>query len=94
MGLVNAKTFISFEDICEQYSESASPEEQKVKKAFEFMHRDIQQHDGVLITCTSGAIESEDILSVGGFDVVYTDTFSESYEGMSLDRIIACDWRS
>lgn len=24
-------------------------------------------------------IESEDVLNVGGFDVVYTDTFSEDY---------------
>ena len=27
-------------------------------------------------------IESEELLSVGGFDVIYTDTFSEDYEGM------------
>ena len=26
-------------------------------------------------------IESEEILSVGGFDVVYTDTFAEDYKG-------------
>lgn len=25
-------------------------------------------------------IESEELLSVGGFDVVYTDTFSEDYK--------------
>ena len=27
-------------------------------------------------------IESDELLSVGGFDVVYTDTFSEDYEGI------------
>lgn len=26
-------------------------------------------------------ISSEQLLAVGGFDVIYTDTFSESYEG-------------
>ena len=26
-------------------------------------------------------VESEELLSVGGFDVVYTDTFSEDYKG-------------
>ena len=31
-------------------------------------------------------IESEELLSVGGFDVVYTDTFSEDYEGASSQR--------
>ena len=27
-------------------------------------------------------VESEEILNVGGFDVIYTDTFSEDYQGM------------
>lgn len=26
-------------------------------------------------------VESEELLSVGGFDVIYTDTFSEDYQG-------------
>lgn len=26
-------------------------------------------------------IESEELLSVGGFDIIYTDTFSEDYQG-------------
>jgi protein arginine N-methyltransferase 2 len=26
-------------------------------------------------------IDNEDLLGVGGFDAVYTDTFSEDYEG-------------
>ena len=26
-------------------------------------------------------VESEELLSVGGFDVIYTDTFSEDYKG-------------
>lgn len=26
-------------------------------------------------------IESEQVLALGGFDIVYTDTFSESYQG-------------
>ena len=29
-------------------------------------------------------VESEDVLSEGGFDVVYTDTFSEDYQGESI----------
>lgn len=27
-------------------------------------------------------IESEELLAIGGFDIVYTDTFSEDYKGM------------
>lgn len=27
-------------------------------------------------------VESEEILNVGGFDIIYTDTFSEDYQGM------------
>ena len=27
-------------------------------------------------------IESEELLAFGGFDIVYTDTFSEDYKGM------------
>ena len=29
-------------------------------------------------------VESEELLSVGGFDVIYTDTFSEDYKGAVL----------
>lgn len=29
-------------------------------------------------------IESEDVLSEGGFDIVYTDTFSEDYQGVLI----------
>lgn len=29
-------------------------------------------------------IESEAVLGAGGFDVVYTDTFSEDYQGMLI----------
>jgi protein arginine N-methyltransferase 2 len=29
-------------------------------------------------------IDSEEIIGVGGFDVIYTDTFSENYEGMHI----------
>lgn len=32
-------------------------------------------------------VESEELLSVGGFDVVYTDTFSEDYKGQAIRRI-------
>ena len=27
-------------------------------------------------------IENEEFLAIGGFDIVYTDTFSEDYKGM------------
>ena len=30
-------------------------------------------------------VESEELLSVGGFDVIYTDTFSEDYQGKILN---------
>jgi type IV protein arginine methyltransferase len=29
-------------------------------------------------------VHSDDLLSIGGFDVVYTDTFSEDYQGKML----------
>ena len=29
-------------------------------------------------------IDSEELLAFGGFDVVYTDTFSEDYQGMYM----------
>ena len=29
-------------------------------------------------------VESDELLAVGGFDVIYTDTFSEDYSGASL----------
>lgn len=30
-------------------------------------------------------IESDALLGVGGFDIVYTDTFSETYEGKTRE---------
>ena len=30
-------------------------------------------------------VESEELLALGGFDIVYTDTFSEDYKGIHLD---------
>ena len=27
-------------------------------------------------------VQSEELLAVGGFDIVYTDTFSEDYKGI------------
>jgi type IV protein arginine methyltransferase len=38
-------------------------------------------------------VDTEELLKGGGFDVVYTDTFSEDYEGdnsRSLPRIVHC----
>lgn len=32
-------------------------------------------------------VESEELLEVGGFDVVYTDTFSENYLGAASSRL-------
>lgn len=31
-----------------------------------------------------GFVSSKELLGVGGFDAVYTDTFSENYEGMAI----------
>ena len=36
-------------------------------------------------------IESEEVVAVGGFDVVYTDTFSEDYQGSSC-LILSLEW--
>ena len=38
-------------------------------------------------------VESGDLLSVGGFDVIYTDTFSEDYAGMLLAIAISGNGR-
>jgi protein arginine N-methyltransferase 2 len=32
-------------------------------------------------------VEHPDLLSVGGFDIVYTDTFSEDYHGKALQSL-------
>ncbi len=34
-------------------------------------------------------IESDELLSVGGFDVIYTDTFSEDYKGTTFSQCAA-----
>ena len=39
-------------------------------------------------------MESEDLLGVGGFDVIYTDTFSEDYAGMLHATAISGDERT
>lgn len=35
-------------------------------------------------------IESEEVLSLGGFDVIYTDTFSENYQGQRTHTGMVC----
>ncbi|KAI1784102.1 arginine methyl transferase [Ganoderma leucocontextum] len=39
-------------------------------------------------------VESEDLLGVGGFDVIYTDTFSEDYAGMLHISVPLADERT
>ena len=34
-------------------------------------------------------VDSEALLGVGGFDVVYTDTFSEDYKGQAMQATLA-----